>query len=1121
MASKLVIENEVTRELAKVQYTDLDKFRMMSEEVLFNPDSEFFFPELQDTVVFVAGIDTWNKILDLHEKGIIHIGLRHFNFNLVTSMPYVTLANNIKLVCTYGYINGDPDWSKIELFRDSDFDMEIPRLDNWDIVDLEHVGGAVKKLLSLNPPNEYFGYDYETRGYPFREGFKPLGFSICGSKYGFYVDMRNNTDWQGKDYDFIRSFIEENYTRLVAYNCKFEMEVNEHIWGEKMRLPDAMALLLCEDYRPNRRNVPGLKPCAQRFLGVPSWDDALSFEQKYFGNMVWRYKTPEAYMADMKLNKEVSIDKKITVKMKDALVRIMKETIERYCADKGIDEGTEEYEQTSRRIKKEYQERIMNHWGNEWELSDPYTLGKYCIYDSFYTKLLWDYFKGKYPRAEEIYHNNYHYGEFLEDTAIPINRKRLDVLKHYVEMTKINSGVFNAKFYLKCLEDTVGKFVDTELKLTDYAKLLISDLSWCMSLEPDKVVKELVKFCVPEEAKTVDEKGKLQLSSTSINSIDWNKLKKYTGIDVAREVFNLIKGDSDVASALRRHRNNWIEIGNHYNEISHYQGIILRLNERNIKIAEPFVEKFNKDVEAMVAPYDPKVTKLVCNYFEDDKLKNAPWKCMEDHPEVSRGCYRLVEAIQKEWHDDYWNEKYLGGRDFKKMMGYVLDSDIESWKTAYNFFNAVPTTLLLTLPDDEIITAEEVVNLIKLRELKPTLDLWDSKKIDDTTLPEGITKEYAQWLSNDMIQWASDDKTRTVVYTMLKKYGWLCSAVTQFWNWWWSPDHQKEHDLEVLDYSIRDALEHRNAWYVDFQEYMYGASKQVSKDERAFDVTGFCSRIGFERWEIRSWRYFVIDKDTTMNLVTNEDKLYEDWDNLYKFLHSWEFYNACTKQLSPYLTRMDEDSGKVVGLTRDGCEILRTGVKGDRFITKFNICQVTTKRTSGFFHTMSPNSDELSIVEAPEGKLLTYFDVSQAEPRMMAYMSKDKNFMADYDNGKDVYMELAKQYRPDLPEDELRARYRGRCKSLILALHYGMATETLSHNLDMTLEETEKLQNAYFERYSSAKAFIDRKKKYCKEHGEIETIFGDRIYVSASKFATAGINYVLQNSKHLCCSKTH
>lgn len=75
-----------------------------------------------------------------------------------------------------------------------------------------------------------------------------------------------------------------------------------------------------------------------------------------------------------------------------------------------------------------------------------------------------------------------------------------------------------------------------------------------------------------------------------------------------------------------------------------------------------------------------------------------------------------------------------------------------------------------------------------------------------------------------------------------------------------------------------------------------------------------------------------------------------------------------------------------------------------------------------------------------------------------------------------------------------------------------MSTNELSHNLDMSLQETKKLQNAYFSRYSSAKKFIDDRKQYCKEHGEIKTIFGDKIYINPSEYATAGINYVLQNS---------
>lgn len=40
--------------------------------------------------------------------------------------------------------------------------------------------------------------------------------------------------------------------------------------------------------------------------------------------------------------------------------------------------------------------------------------------------------------------------------------------------------------------------------------------------------------------------------------------------------------------------------------------------------------------------------------------------------------------------------------------------------------------------------------------------------------------------------------------------------------------------------------------------------------------------------------------------------------------------------------------------------------------------------------------------------------------------------MDDYNQGKDIYMQLATAYRPDLPYDELKKRFRGKCKRLHL-----------------------------------------------------------------------------------------
>ena len=963
---KIVIGNSIVSELDKVPYVEFEKYSKVvpEKEILENPDSEYYLPKLKDSAVFVVGVDAWHKVREMHDKGLIHIGLRHFNFSTVTSMTYVSLSNNLKLVVSLGYINGAPDWSKIEVFRDSTFDSPTPIIENWDIFDLSESQTAVAKLNQFTDKNEYLGFDFETRGFPLREGFKPLGFSIVGRNYGCYIDIRNYTDWQGKEYNLIRKFIEENYKRMVVYNCKFEILVCEHMWGEKLNFPDAMALVLCDDYRlPMRapkRFVPGLKPAAQHYLHVASWDDSLAFEQLYFGNMCYRFSTPTQFFEHMNRNEEVWLSKSVTSKIRDGLVKVMDDAVERYTTDNNLKEGTEEYISAKKRIKAGYKERILKAWGNEWELSDPYALGKYCIYDSFYTKLIWDYLKGKYPRAEEIYHGNYHYGAFLEDTAIPINRKRLETLINYAETVKANTGVFLVKFYLMCLEDTIGDFVDTKLSLTSYSKKLISEFPWTLSLEPSKTLKEVVKGCMfeEEEYKKKFPGVERDYRVAPVDSVDWERVGELVSREVARGLYQMISGDGTIGSALRKHRNAWEGFGRQFALISKYPDLIIQINSRNLRICKPYFKKFNKEVEDIVSPFDPNICKLITRYFEEKKLQRTPWKVTKDYPEISGANYEFIKQLQKEWDSDYWKQNYLGGRQFKKVMSYIGDSwyekggkeykgakDEDILLNSYDFIASLPPILLLELPDDELISVKEVVDLIHLRELRPLLNSWDGVKIDGK-FPDGVTPQQAKWLSEEVVQWSSDDATRSVAWSMLKKYGWLCSAITQFWNYWWSPDHkgQEEHDPEVLDYAIKSALEDKEKWYIDFQEYFYGASKQVKKDERAVDVAGFCRRFGFERPEVRQWDWFNLTKDSTMSLEEGEDKLHTDWRNLYKMIICWELYSASTKQLNPYLTRMNEDSGQVVGLTRDNCEIIREGVKGDKFLTKFQICGVTTKR---------------------------------------------------------------------------------------------------------------------------------------------------------------------------------
>lgn len=74
-----------------------------------------------------------------------------------------------------------------------------------------------------------------------------------------------------------------------------------------------------------------------------------------------------------------------------------------------------------------------------------------------------------------------------------------------------------------------------------------------------------------------------------------------------------------------------------------------------------------------------------------------------------------------------------------------------------------------------------------------------------------------------------------------------------------------------------------------------------------------------------------------------------------------------------------------------------------------------------------------------------------------------------------------------------------------------MSPQSMSHQLDMTLDDTKKLMQAYFDRYPKTKQQIDECVAYAKRTGEILTVFGDRLRCDKSRASTQGFNYRLQN----------
>ena len=460
----------------------------------------------------------------------------------------------------------------------------------------------------------------------------------------------------------------------------------------------------------------------------------------------------------------------------------------------------------------------------------------------------------------------------------------------------------------------------------------------------------------------------MKACSKNDTEVNWKKYAQYTGVDIGRKVWNLVKDDIDkntgtftVASACRKHRKDWQSIGEEFESLTEYTDLIRTINTRNLRLAQESMRKFNASVKSFVAPLNPLNTKKVAWYFDNDvedkekgvKKGHNPWLVKSHHPETASS-YDFVESVYEKWMEDYNKGDYLGGKEFKKVLAYITSEDLERWKSSFNIHQDIPAIVLRECPLD-MISVEQVANLIQLRRLDGTLAKWDNVKVDGE-LPEGVDYDYAKWLALDMIQWSSSKKYFVVVMTMLQKYGWMCSAITQFWNYWWSPDHVKEEDPQVLDYVIRNTKDDVDNWIEDCREYIYQSGDNKKVCPRSVGLENFSVRFGFEKDDIRQWREFNVTKDSTMSIEKRDDKLIEDWDNLYKFFIYWDMGQAADKQLNPYIEGdkgMIANSWKLDRTLSDGSEIIDYSTHGNRFMTRFKICGVQTKRTSGFFHIKS------------------------------------------------------------------------------------------------------------------------------------------------------------------------
>jgi DNA polymerase-1 len=128
---------------------------------------------------------------------------------------------------------------------------------------------------------------------------------------------------------------------------------------------------------------------------------------------------------------------------------------------------------------------------------------------------------------------------------------------------------------------------------------------------------------------------------------------------------------------------------------------------------------------------------------------------------------------------------------------------------------------------------------------------------------------------------------------------------------------------------------------------------------------------------------------------------------------------------------------------------------------------------------------------ATKGHKLCAFDYSQIELRIAAMLSGDKKMTQIFRQREDIHSGVA-SFVFGVPLQKVDHEMRRKAKVINFGILYGMGVTALRKNLGGTREEAQKFYDNYFNQFSGVRDYLEKVKKFAREHSYTETLFGRR-----------------------------
>ncbi|MFN8672141.1 MAG: DNA polymerase [Candidatus Sericytochromatia bacterium] len=149
---------------------------------------------------------------------------------------------------------------------------------------------------------------------------------------------------------------------------------------------------------------------------------------------------------------------------------------------------------------------------------------------------------------------------------------------------------------------------------------------------------------------------------------------------------------------------------------------------------------------------------------------------------------------------------------------------------------------------------------------------------------------------------------------------------------------------------------------------------------------------------------------------------------------------------------------------------------------------------TGRFSCLNPNLQQIPATEeyrscfrAEKGNKLITADYSQIELRILAEISKDKEFIRAFESGEDLHkMTASNMFGIHL--DKVTKEMRSQAKTINFGLVYGRGAASLAEQIGTSVDEAKKLIEKYFEVYQGVKIWLDTAAKLAVKTAQTRTL---------------------------------